>query len=563
MAAYAAAALLGMLASAWGMKQDVISFRAPYSSGNVPGWVAMGSSVVTETFIRLTPSEAGHEGALWSQRKMPYREWELELTFKVVGARYLGGDGFAIWFTKQSEGFGGTFGNREDFQGVGVVLDTYDNDGKRDNPSIMAFSSTGDLRFDHDSDGREQKLPGAQCKLGFRNSRSPVMLRIRYQDKTLTVEHDIRGKASYTQCFKVGVEMPDEYFVGLSAHTGQVADNHDIYSLEVTSLEPATPHDDQQAPSPVAESPKQEKSEHFPHESAQEQHEWRRDDDRHLQRFADALQRWVDMPAVRKDEVRKLRVDSTKGSDVQDMKEVVDNELVDNVPEEAPASPESSSPAAEPSPAADSDLESSSSFKNEVKETLGLIQAEIRQIAHEMRGTITLAHAVSSQSGEETNAGGSARSASELLVDVGEIVMRSEKSVVKEMSLSSSGMKQHLDEVKRDLASLQAMVQNTLIKSSHDALAKVLNLQNDNQKILHLLSEIHQRRAGDVAGPREHPRDAHVDTLHEKRTSSGGVSYTIFLVSQIVWIGILIAVNSFGKKKDGMDFLPMSAKRSV
>eukprot|EP00960_Hanusia_phi_P052888 761721-Hanusia_phi.AAC.2 len=449
----------------------------------------MGSSVVTETFIRLTPSEAGHEGALWSQRKMPYREWELELTFKVVGARYLGGDGFALWFTKQSEGFGGTFGNREDFHGVGVVLDTYDNDGKRDNPSIMAFSSKGELRFDHDSDGREQKLPGAQCKLGFRNSRSPVMLRIRYQDKTLTVDHDIRGKASYTQCFKVNVEMPDEYFVGLSAHTGQVADNHDIYSLELTSLDPALPHDEQQDRPPAAESSKQNKSEHLPHESAQEQHEWRRDDDRHLQRFADALQRWVDMPAARKDEVRKLRSDLTKDGGVQEIKEVVDS-----VQEEEVKGPEGISVDAKAPPQVDGDLELSSSFKNEVKETLGLIQAEIRQIAHEMRGTITLAHAVSSQSGEEAVAGGPARSASELLVEIGEIVLRSEKSMVTEMGLSSSGLKQHLDEVKRDLANLQAMVQNTLIKSSHDVLSKVLTLQSDNQKILHLLAEIHQRK---------------------------------------------------------------------
>jgi hypothetical protein len=43
----------------------------------------MGSAVVTQSYIRLTPAEAGHEGALWSKNKMPFKEWEMELQFKV------------------------------------------------------------------------------------------------------------------------------------------------------------------------------------------------------------------------------------------------------------------------------------------------------------------------------------------------------------------------------------------------------------------------------------------------------------------------------------------------
>ena len=56
---------------------------------------------------------------------------------------------------------------QEDFKGVGIVFDTYDNDGKRDNPAIMAVSSDGDLRFDHDSDGGSSRLANAMCKVSL------------------------------------------------------------------------------------------------------------------------------------------------------------------------------------------------------------------------------------------------------------------------------------------------------------------------------------------------------------------------------------------------------------
>jgi hypothetical protein len=34
---------------------------------------------------------------------------------------------------------------------------------------------------------------------------------------------------------------------------------------------------------------------HQPHETAVEAHEWRKDDDRHLQRFVDAVKQWSEL----------------------------------------------------------------------------------------------------------------------------------------------------------------------------------------------------------------------------------------------------------------------------
>ena len=105
----------------------------------------MGSAVVTDHYVRLTPTEGGNEGSIWSNSLMPFKEWKMFLEFKIAGQRYLGGDGMVLWFTEGSNTFGNTFGNQEDFKGLGVVFDTYDNDGKRDNPSISAILSDGSL----------------------------------------------------------------------------------------------------------------------------------------------------------------------------------------------------------------------------------------------------------------------------------------------------------------------------------------------------------------------------------------------------------------------------------
>lgn len=40
-------------------------------------WDFLGSAVVTDHFVRLTPTEGGNEGALWSKARMPFKEWQV------------------------------------------------------------------------------------------------------------------------------------------------------------------------------------------------------------------------------------------------------------------------------------------------------------------------------------------------------------------------------------------------------------------------------------------------------------------------------------------------------
>eukprot|EP00802_Teleaulax_amphioxeia_P012677 Tamp_12721.p1 GENE.Tamp_12721~~Tamp_12721.p1 ORF type:complete len:579 (+),score=117.45 Tamp_12721:82-1737(+) len=526
--ALAAMMLVGAAAASTGNR---VSFQGPFgSSGTVEGWTFMGSAVVTESFIRLTPAEAGHEGAVWSKHKMPFKEWEMEITFKVTGARYLGGDGFALWFTEKSEQFGATFGNAEDFVGLGVILDTYDNDGKRDNPAISAVVSKGDTKFDHDSDGREQRIPGAMCKINYRNPRNTVSMRVRYQAGVLFVGYDLRSRGSYTDCFRAQVELPASYYVGLTAHTGQVADNHDVFSVSTVSLDPQLPE-----PLPTQD-PVQE--EHQAHESVDQAHEWRKDDDRHLQRFADAVQRWSEMTEEARQRAREVRDEAERianrgGNADADRDDDDDEDSSVRAPSAADAERE----------------EETQRFRDEVSQTLNLIQSEVKQIAHEMRGTITLAHATPRASSEGEEGGGGGGSASELISTLGELVSRSQQSVTHEVSATHHVVRSDLEALRKDVADLQNSMRTHVLRNGQETTSKLSQVANDVSKMSQAISEL-QKRHDYHSKKLDQSHSQLKDHVISGGSTGGGFSLTVLLLSHLPWIGYMIYQSTKSKNKD-------------
>jgi mannose-binding lectin 2 len=56
-----------------------------------------------------------------------------------------------------------------------------------------------------------------------------------------SVETDLEDKSEWKECFRVeGVELPTGYYFGASATTGDLSDNHLIYSLKFYELEAPT-----------------------------------------------------------------------------------------------------------------------------------------------------------------------------------------------------------------------------------------------------------------------------------------------------------------------------------
>ncbi|CAH1782750.1 unnamed protein product [Owenia fusiformis] len=214
----------------------------PYQSGGsaMPLWDFVGSTMVTSKFIRLTSDHQSKQGGLWNSVQCWIHNWELHVHFKVHGGgTSLFGDGFAIWYTKERSQLGNVFGSKDNFMGLGILLDTYSNHNGPHNhghPYISAMVGNGSMSYDHDADGTHTELAG--CEAQFRNKPHETYVAIRYEDFTLTVSMDIDGKNAWKKCFEVkGVRLPTGYYFGASAATGQLADNHDIISMKLYQLQ--------------------------------------------------------------------------------------------------------------------------------------------------------------------------------------------------------------------------------------------------------------------------------------------------------------------------------------
>ncbi|XP_041476999.1 vesicular integral-membrane protein VIP36-like [Lytechinus variegatus] len=218
------------------------SLMRPYTGAgaSLPMWDIMGNTMVTNSYIRLTPDHQSMRGAVWNQVPNKSPNWELHLHFSVHGSgKTLFGDGFAIWYTKERMKDGPVFGNMDYFTGLGLFFDTYSNHNGPHNhahPYISAQINNGTLHYDHDRDGTHTELDG--CHAPFRNKDHNTHVAIRYFQNRLTVMMDISGEGKWQHCVdQERIILPTGYYFGASAATGQLADNHDIHSVKVYELE--------------------------------------------------------------------------------------------------------------------------------------------------------------------------------------------------------------------------------------------------------------------------------------------------------------------------------------
>ena len=96
--------------------------------------------------------------------------------------------------------------------------------------------NNGSLSYDHDRDGTHTQLAG--CEGRFRNVNFDTHITIRYENNILSVSTDFENKGEWKSCFVVqSVELPTGYYFGVSATTGDLSDNHDIYSFKFYDLD--------------------------------------------------------------------------------------------------------------------------------------------------------------------------------------------------------------------------------------------------------------------------------------------------------------------------------------
>ncbi|XP_060528717.1 vesicular integral-membrane protein VIP36 [Cylas formicarius] len=223
------------------MKREHSLMKPYYGSGiDIPFWKFLGNVIITPNYIRLTPDLQSKRGAIWNSVPVSAFNWEIQIQFSVHGkGKDLFGDGFAFWYTKDRLIEGPVFGSKDNFTGLAIIADTYSNHNGPHNhqhPYISAMVNDGSWQYDHDRDGTHTQIAGCEAK--FRNLKHDTYLAIRYENDVLTVSTDIENKKAWKECFKVvKVLLPTDYYIGFSAATGDLSDNHDIISVRFFELD--------------------------------------------------------------------------------------------------------------------------------------------------------------------------------------------------------------------------------------------------------------------------------------------------------------------------------------
>ncbi|VDM96758.1 unnamed protein product [Thelazia callipaeda] len=217
------------------------SFRAPDLSlrdGTIPFWTIIGDAVASKEQLRLAPSMRSRRGLAWNKRAMTESDhFEINVAFQITGQGRVGADGIAVWYVAQQPILGPVFGANDYWTGMGLFLDSFDNDAQKNNPFIALMINDGTKKYDHQTDGSQQMLSG--CQKDFRNKPYPVHMKVEYLRNVLTVSMSdgLLPQARYELCIRAeNIFLPRNGYFGISAATGGLADDHDIIEFSVFSL---------------------------------------------------------------------------------------------------------------------------------------------------------------------------------------------------------------------------------------------------------------------------------------------------------------------------------------
>ena len=220
------------------------SFKGPQlvqTNGAVPFWTHHGHAIASEDQIRLTPSLRSRAGTVWNKNPTTFDSWEVEVWVRVSGKSRIGADGMAIWYTQEKGTQGRVFGASDGWNGLMIMLDSFDNNSQQDNPLVGVIKNDGTQSFDHQNDGMHQIL--GSCRRDYRNKVYPVKIKIIYRNRNLLVLYDqgLTDFADYEVCAKISdIDLPPNGYFGVSAATGGLADDHDVLKFLTYSLSEKT-----------------------------------------------------------------------------------------------------------------------------------------------------------------------------------------------------------------------------------------------------------------------------------------------------------------------------------
>nr|POF05954.1 l-type lectin-like domain-containing protein [Quercus suber] len=220
----------------------LMKLRQPYLDSEMQSrWFDYGGDTVirADSYVRLTSQNPSQAGWIFSRVPLTATNWEIEVEFKISGSGGgLFGDGMALWVTKSRAEMGPVFGMKDNFEGLGLFFDTYKNNRPGTVfPYVMAMLGDGKTSYEQSTDGKPNEAAGCSAR-GIRNADFPTKARITYwQDKELTVDMMFKKEDEWSNCFSLkDVKLPSTSYLGFSAETGELSDNHDIIKVETRNL---------------------------------------------------------------------------------------------------------------------------------------------------------------------------------------------------------------------------------------------------------------------------------------------------------------------------------------
>jgi len=217
------------------------SLYQPYLDSDLQSrWFDYGGSTIirADQYIRITSDRQHQSGWLWSRLPLTATNWEIEFEFKISGAGTLYGDGMALWVTQERATPGPVFGSINKFDGLGIFFDTYKNNRPGVIfPYVMAMLGDGQTEYNHGNDGKDQELAGCSAR-GIRGASMTTKGKLTYfQENYLQLELMYKVPDTWVTCFNVpNVTLPTVGYLGFSAQTGELSDNHDIITISSRNL---------------------------------------------------------------------------------------------------------------------------------------------------------------------------------------------------------------------------------------------------------------------------------------------------------------------------------------
>lgn len=207
----------------------------------IDGWASRGQALTRDNeFVRLVGDRGGMTGLIFTNLPLKAESFEINVTFRIhtTHKKKLFGDGLALWLLDNPAQNGPVFGIKDNFKGLGIMIDTFRNDNRGTFPFINVMMGDGSASYNKGLDGSDNRLDGCVAAGIVNPSNKKSQLRVRYlQSSHLQIDLDANGDGKWKNCVtRMGVKLPGTKYLGFSAETGQLSHAVDILECHAEAL---------------------------------------------------------------------------------------------------------------------------------------------------------------------------------------------------------------------------------------------------------------------------------------------------------------------------------------